>query len=225
MLKYVNIIIPTNVKSNNIHNSPMNNTKLQFLKAVAEMIKDIHLTEFISEDALHNLKFHIAYGSNPNEHYTIPVFNHVHNEYIDIDKNIAPLIELIWLNDIATSLSCENNVPNNYIWITFETPHDLELFLEIVFKDTDQGNDFYDRGFPGFGKNNGWYYNTVADRKNEAIHDMAVSLSMSVRFPQSDYNTVLNKLQTHFDNKIMTASNYSSSSSSSSSSEYVCNLF
>ena len=65
-------------------------------------------------------------------------------------------------------MSCENNVPRDYIWILFETTNDLELFLQIVFEDLKSGDDFYDRGFPGWENRKGgiiplmltWIYKT-----------------------------------------------------------------
>lgn len=175
-----------------------NNTlKIQFLQDVSDMIKDADLDKFRCEDALHNLKYHISCANLQNEHATISVYNTIESEYIDIDQNIASLLECMWANNISTLMSCENNVPDNYIWIQFETSQDLELFLEIVFKDLDPGDNFYDRGFPGWGKKDGWYHDIIAGRnmKDE------VSISISIRFPQKDHDTVLNKLKLNLEHK------------------------
>lgn len=183
--------------------------KNQFMQDVSVLVDNappFHTTLY--EDALHHLKFNLAVGSPSNKHSTTTIFNTITHEHIDIDTYIAPLIGYIWLNGISTDLSCENNVPDNYIWINFSTANDLELFLGIVFKDREPEDDFYHRGFPGFGKPDGWYYNIVPSRNKQ--ND--VFISVSVRFPQKDYNIVLEKLKLHYESN-KDNNDYSSSSS------------
>ena len=173
------------------------------MKDVFSIIKNNDISGIQYEHALHSLKYNTYSKCHTESHNTISVYNPIHNEYVDIDTNIVPLIEYIWKNNISTTLSCENNSPNNYIWVCFATGTDLELFLKIVFRDVKIGDDFYDRGFPHWGTEDGWYYSINADRNSEydgLSETDNVFISISVRFPQRDYDTVLNKLKLHFDN-------------------------
>lgn len=54
---------------------------------------------------------------------------------IDIDCKIYKLIKLIWESDIETVNSCENNVPDGFIWIEFSTYIDFYRFMDIVTND------------------------------------------------------------------------------------------
>jgi hypothetical protein len=49
----------------------------------------------------------------------------------EIDELIAPLIEALWIADIATVMSCEETEPG-IAWIEFEEVDDLICFLNIV---------------------------------------------------------------------------------------------
>lgn len=191
----------------NTEKSP-SNLQDQFMADVSNLVENSHIDKYRCEGALHQLKFIFGAGAiHPSKHDTISVYNPIQREYIDIDTNIAPLIEHLWLNNISTDMSCENNVPADHIWIYFSTVNDLELFLEIVFKDLDPGNDFYDRGFPGCGKKDGWYYNIVAKRNMK--HE--VFIKISVRFPQRDHDTVLNKLKLNLEHKNLFDNSYTTS--------------
>lgn len=177
----------------------MNNDILEekFMLDVATIVVNTKLNRIKYEHSLHHLRHNLAGFGHPPKHNTTSVFNSIYNVYMDIDTNIAPLLEYLWLNKISTIHSCENNVPNNYIWICFKTANDLELFLEIVFEGLHSGDNFYDRGFPGWGKQDGWYYTDNARRNKQN----KVSISISVRFPQKDYDTVLEKLKSYYEHK------------------------
>jgi hypothetical protein len=64
-----------------------------------------------------------------------------HNEFIDIDMNIAGLMKCLWLCDINTIQSCENNNPQNYVWIAFDGVFDLFKFKEILFLGIDENHE------------------------------------------------------------------------------------
>lgn len=63
------------------------------------------------------------------------------NEIIEIDAKISDLMECIWMCDINTFNSCENNVPKNYIWIEFSHYCDLQKFQNILFGGLDNDDD------------------------------------------------------------------------------------
>ena len=188
--------------------------KDKFLKEVSIMMngKNVHIDNFDCEQALLSLRFIFCDRKESSKHATVSVYNPMYDEHIDIDKNIAPLIELLWLNGISTLLSCENNVPRKHIWIYFETASDLESFSDIVFGDYDSSDedendsdtDFYDRGYPGnFSKKDGWYYDLCVDRNRDEDRKIkTTSIGVSVRVPQKDYETILNKFKSHSASKI-----------------------
>ena len=83
----------------------------------------------------------------------------------EIDENIADLILLCWKHGIKTIMSCENNVPKNWVWINFEFTEDLEKFVSIV--SLNKENQIYFRIYPEYGfsyKDGGWKYDyTIID--------------------------------------------------------------
>ena len=72
--------------------------------------------------------------SNP-IHKTILVKYFNITEY-EIDEEIAELFPYLWNNKIETSLSCQDNVPKNYIWIMFDDYYSFNNFMNIVIENT-----------------------------------------------------------------------------------------
>jgi hypothetical protein len=65
-------------------------------------------------------------------HKTIPIEDS-EGMMIDIDKNIAHLIKIVWMCDIKTFSCCENDeVHHDYVHIQFESSHDFTKFMSIV---------------------------------------------------------------------------------------------
>lgn len=140
-----------------------------------------------------------ADGSVYVKHETVKL-QHFTNYDIDIDKNIAELVKYIWQCRIDTDCSCENNVPRGYIWICFSTSNDAERFLKIVTKD-DDGSELYARildGIPGTTPN-AWIYDlNIVDRDYDEESGRLYNelyISVSIRFPQSDYEWVCEKFR------------------------------
>jgi hypothetical protein len=146
------------------------------------------------------------------EHKKVSLFNPFLEKHLDIDKNIAELIECLWKLDIETTNSCENNVPTDYVWIEFFSGADAETFLEIIGKhiykdkaDKYEEDDLYQRmKRPADEPPNQWLYSCELGDCNESIinDDLVMddefggfSISISVRFPQKDYLVVLNALK------------------------------
>ena len=63
------------------------------------------------------------------------------DEFIDIDKNISALMKCLWLCNIDTEQSCENNNPENYVWIAFAGVFDMYKFQEILFLGIDENHE------------------------------------------------------------------------------------
>ena len=63
------------------------------------------------------------------KHQTVRV---VHGDQkADVDKAIAPLIREMWRAGIETYQSCQDR-PAGYVWIQFDSSHELERFLNII---------------------------------------------------------------------------------------------
>jgi len=129
----------------------------------------------------------------------------------DIDEEIAPLIRELWEAGIETLNSCQDN-PSGFVWVQFATTTDAAAFLDIVAQYDDEPDGLYaritgrcdclDDSPPP------WQYHahpedyclvegyTDDDGEVEYWHegDPEFFFWMSVRFPRSDYPTVLARL-------------------------------
>jgi len=134
---------------------------------------------------------------------------------IDIDKNIKKLIKLIWKCDIDTNNSCEDNVPKNYIWISFDSYNDFYKFISIITinldpdtfdrilysQESDLDSWIYDinmndsRLFKDFDDSNDSEHENYMEYHNN--HPYIIEPSFSVRFPKKDYNFVCNQLNNY----------------------------
>jgi hypothetical protein len=121
-------------------------------------------------------------------HETIKLYNPHQSQDILIDVNIAPLIKAIWDNDI----------PTNYIWISFSSSINFDKFMDIVLELNDDNDMMIQRITKNIGsvKNRKstdidfWYCDINFSRKTQHTHS-----TVSIRFPQKDYEYVLKKLQ------------------------------
>lgn len=129
-------------------------------------------------------------------HKQVKVFHPKWKEYIRIDTKIAPLIEVLWSLNIDTYNSCQDNTPRNYIWIEFRTASDCEEFLNIIRPK---------KWFCGFYRKwkfnvNVWDHNEIYDeQEGEIIQNGPIELSLSVRFPVSDYKRVLKAVEEYIE--------------------------
>lgn len=143
------------------------------------------------------------------QHKTVKLWYNVYNDYVDIDKNIAPLVSELWEAGIDTNNSCENNTPEMYdyedtcIWISFPSMEDVKRFMQIVYVGIPRKGTFTNRITGGSHKFN-WEYSYWIDTSykngspknifvaNDRIRDIEVNHSL--RFPGSDYCYVLENL-------------------------------
>lgn len=131
------------------------------------------------------------------KHKTASVLNSRTNKYYEIDVNIAELIHNIWRANISTTLSCEDNVPKNFIWICFPSDTDLCKFLHIVFMNTQINDPVFNRAFGKIGDyEDPWIYSTNQDFDFDDLDKVTdISLSNSLRFPVKDHDFVLQRLK------------------------------
>jgi hypothetical protein len=131
----------------------------------------------------------------------------------DIDLDIAPLIKELWMADIETCNSCQENQPG-IVWIEFLTVDDACKFLDIVARFRSGVNTMYNRirqaweapemALPF------WQYDVYPldlSVDEEVDKDGCIDerpcgkacfvFACSIRFPQEDYEVVLKRMKRH----------------------------
>lgn len=66
------------------------------------------------------------------KHKQVHIFNPFYNEIINVDEKLEKLLTRLWANEISTDNSCESNVPDDYIWISFSSLYHFEQFMEKI---------------------------------------------------------------------------------------------
>jgi hypothetical protein len=135
------------------------------------------------------------------EHKQIAILDPASTQVIEVDEEIAPLLQAIWDSGINTCNSCQENKPG-IIWIEFLTAVDAEAFLTCIMSCLDPvdspeaDNWLYSRIM---GANGGWQYTAHPHDAREYINEengimelnatksCGIALSISIRFPVGDY--------------------------------------
>jgi hypothetical protein len=142
------------------------------------------------------------------EHKQAAILEPASNKMIEVDERIAPLLEAIWNCGIITCNSCQENKPG-IIWIEFLAAEDAEAFLTRIVSGLDPinrpeaDNWLYSRIT---GSNDGWQYTAHPHDIREYIDQecgtlelnasqpCGFTLSISIRFPVSDYERLCDLL-------------------------------
>lgn len=131
----------------------------------------------------------------------------------DIDEEIVPLVRELWRAGIETVNSCQGNRPG-IIWIQFATTDDAANFLDIVAEYEEGKDTLYNRAmgrwdggeFPvtfwdyaALPEDRGLVEGFTEDDEVEEWHEGLTDafFSVSVRFPRSDFPTVLARMARH----------------------------
>jgi hypothetical protein len=126
---------------------------------------------------------------------------------INVDAKIAELLNYLWLLDIMTYNSCQEN-KKGIVWIQFASGMDAEEFLNCLFhkKDNCRGKilELYKRVC--WHQDESWdfsvcYENINYEIKNDEIietGDPTFNISISLRFPISDYKVVLKTIKEYW---------------------------
>lgn len=130
----------------------------------------------------------------------------------DIDEGIAPLIHELWKAGLLTLNSCEENQPG-IMWIEFADVPAAETFLDIVTEYDPSPDSLYSRIRFGWTQRRKddvpgtWLFDVGLD--DMAVEYMEIDedtiderstgpcsfiFSLSVRFPETDYPTLLNRM-------------------------------
>jgi hypothetical protein len=126
------------------------------------------------------------------------ILNHpIYKIDIEIDKNIADLIEQLWKAGIQTTNSCENNIPNNYIWIQFVDSSHCNNFINILTKDKILNNDILSKNIFGIQEcTNQWIIKLDYYLVNQSDYRFG---EISVRFHKDDYYEVYSRIKQFVD--------------------------
>ena len=138
------------------------------------------------------------YDPTITEHKQVTIW--VGNEGVEVDEGIGPLMELIWLAEIDTMLSCQEIQPG-IAWICFPSPSDATTFLNIVAQYEGGADSVYqrvlgsdDRSLPAWSVDgeleNRWGYERRQRRARW-------SFSVSIRFPTTDIPLLMARLKRH----------------------------
>jgi hypothetical protein len=130
-----------------------------------------------------------------------------------IDEGIAPLIRELWRAGIDTVMSCEENRPG-WMWIEFAHATGAEEFLSIVARYETGIDTLYNRIRHGWDPGEGdllgqWEYDAlptdlaVTETEKDGYIEESCSgrsrflFTFSVRFPATDYPTLLARMTKH----------------------------
>jgi hypothetical protein len=142
-------------------------------------------------------------------HKQAKVYNPLINKIIKVDQDIAELLTLLWKLELFTYNSCQfQEETPEVIWIEFDAIA-AERFFTIIAQNRDAELEnpeasLYCR-MREFGWENDWTYdvllNDVAEKvardRDEIYYEGTsdIHISISVRFPSSDYDKILNRLK------------------------------
>lgn len=130
----------------------------------------------------------------------------------DIDLKIVPLIKKLWELGLETINSCEDNVPEGWVWIQFASPYEATKFLDIVAKYNEDSDSMYNRIRQAWESSDDslfWKYDVlpVDCGVEETLVDEEIEekftgksdfvFTFSIRFPQSDLKEIMKNLKTN----------------------------
>jgi hypothetical protein len=133
----------------------------------------------------------------------------------DIDEGIADLILLLWQKNISTTMSCENNVPESYVWIEFASVFEAEKFIDKIRPEFSQdicslyNRIMLDWASTADSQTKYWIYSIKPRNINAGyIEDeggkgalpiitgrMASHFEVGIRFPQSDLQEIYDRIK------------------------------
>jgi hypothetical protein len=142
-------------------------------------------------------------------HETIDIYNPLCERNIPIDKNIAPLLTLMWKHGIRTKNCCEDSLGKpGYVWIEFLSSIDFNKFAYIVLTTESplREPDIHNRV-----KDDIWIYKMCcneieftygivkSDENDDGEIEFMSGIYIDLLFPKSDYETIYQQFVS-FDN-------------------------
>jgi hypothetical protein len=164
----------------------------------------------ITKDGYLNIDLMEKIEREYNEHKEVNLYYNHWDTTVEIDVGIAPLIYEMWKVGIYTNNCCESNMTAqcavdekdpecevDYAWICFDGDHYLHKFLTIVFNNMDHNEDIYKRAFDIGDPRFKWRYDIHVDNDYDQITNHGnrdlYEINNSLRFPEFDYEFILNK--------------------------------
>jgi hypothetical protein len=124
----------------------------------------------------------------------------------EVDEELAPLIEEMWLAHIDTIMSCqqhdtpefaEHGHPTSWVWIMLPGP-DAQQFCTVIAGEYDEDSEsLYQRISDEKGSKRTWWYDCHAMNYGEEEEgaEAEVTFDISVRFPVEDLPEVARRMQ------------------------------
>lgn len=140
----------------------------------------------------------------------------------EVDELIAPLVRELWIAGISTTMSCQGEVQGT-VWIAFDDAAMLASFLNVVAEFDADPNSLYNRicrQFPVDDEDRVWEFGLLPDDTAFCPEDPGgenpkqavpgaptdVFLLMSVWFPRSDLELVLQRVRRYNRHSLPSAS-------------------
>lgn len=141
------------------------------------------------------------------QHKQVPV-KHWRYGIIYVDEGMFPMLKTLWSLGIDTDISCQEN-PSGMMWIVFTDADSLELFLNVI-ANADQ--EFYYHYIEA--PEGRWSLDVCPWNQSEYLDEEAdeikrhgppdITFSVSVRFPASQHDRILEALKKKLDEKMGT---------------------
>lgn len=130
----------------------------------------------------------------------------------DVDEGIADFILECWKAGCLTGMSCQGEPGESPVWVMFLDAGMAEQFLNIVCAFEEDTESIWNRAahdhepdddWEAFRAERAWRYDVVVDDWAEQATGVPrqFELAISVRFPHSDLDVVLERLRRHNENQ------------------------
>ena len=126
------------------------------------------------------------------------------NEDVEIDEDLAPLIQEIWKADIATMMCCQET-DAGIAWIEFDSMDDFLQFINIVVKYEEGANTLYNRvnyQLTGDISKPLWEYHVdlldieaAAERRRDGREKADFDATVGISFPRVDLPIIFERIQ------------------------------
>lgn len=129
----------------------------------------------------------------------------------NVDIDIADLVLNLWKLGLHTLHSCQDNVPQGFIWIEFFSAGDAEEFLDFIAEYSEDLDSVYQRMCRQWGDKTPLDWQYEPHLRDYGVDERIVSdneisskftgthqfqFSMSVRFPRADLEFVKERMRT-----------------------------
>lgn len=168
-----------------------------YTSKILEELTDLpYISDSLYRDISYMIKKTRDGRKSSKQHETVKTYDPRTRRWYNIDKNISELLQNMWYAGIRTSLSCEDNVPKTYIWISFPADSDLRKFLNIVFLGDSHDIPTFNRALGGSEDyENTWRYTTVqyvemsnTDSSSDLTDTESVESISDPDYPDTDYS-------------------------------------